>query len=188
MTLEAKAGTPILMGVVTGAHGVRGQVTVKSFAEAPEDLVAYGPLQDESGGRLFRPRLMGRTRGLLILAFEGLADRSAAQALRGTRLFLPRSALPDPEEPESYYHADLIGLRVEDRAGRLLGRVSAVDNHGAGDLLTLETPEGERLLPFTQAAVPEVDLAGGRLIAEPPEEILVHPDGGGEGKSEADRT
>ncbi len=166
----------IQMGVITGAHGVRGAVTVKSFAELPEDLTAYGPLFDGSGKLSLRLRLAGQTRGLLIARIEGVEDRDAALALKGTGLFLPRSALPDPEESESYYYTDLIGLRVEDRAGALLGHVVAVDNHGAGDLLTLrDAAGGEQLLPFTRAVVPEVDLAGGRLVAELPEEILVPP-------------
>ncbi len=170
------AGRMIQMGVITGAHGVRGAVTVKSFAEVGEDLTAYGPLFDGSGKVTLRLRLTGRTRGLLIARIQGIDDRDAALALKGTRLFLPRSALPAPDESESYYYADLIGLRVEDRAGGLLGHVVAVDNYGAGDLLTLrDAAGGEQLLPFTRAVVPEVDLAGGRLVAEPPEEILVPP-------------
>jgi len=121
MTDKVAAGRLIQMGVVTGAHGVRGAVTVKSFAENPEDLTAYGPLLDGSGKVSLRLRLTGQTRGLLIAKVEGIGDRTAALALKGTKLFLPRSRLPAPDEPESYYYADLIGLKVEDRAGTLLG-------------------------------------------------------------------
>ncbi len=173
-TAEAP-GELIEMGVITGAHGLQGAVTVKSFAEVEEDLAAYGPLFDRSGRRQFRLRLKGRTRGLLIASIPGLTDRDQAQALKGTRLFLPRKALPEPEE-ESYYYTDLVGLAVEDLQGRPLGRVRAVEDHGAGDLLTIARAEGgELLLPFTRQAVPTVDLARGRLIVDPPEEILVRP-------------
>ncbi len=160
----------VCLGVVAGVHGVRGLVRIKSFTEAPEDLVAYGPLTDEAGTRRFEVRLKGRAKGGLLAEIAGLDDRTAAEALKGTRLYVDRAALPAPEE-EEYYHADLIGLRVEDRAGRDLGRVAAVHNFGAGDLLGIEGPEGaERLLPFTKAVVPEVDLAAGRLVVEPPVE------------------
>ncbi len=165
----------IQMGVITGAHGVRGDVTVKSFTEVPEEIAAYGPLLDRSGRREFRLRLKGETRGLLIARIAGVADRDAALALKKTALFLPRTALPEPEE-ESFYYSDLIGLAVEDLAGRPMGRLRRIDDHGAGDLLTIALIEGgELLLPFTCLAVPTVDLAGGRLIVDPPEEILVQP-------------
>ncbi len=174
MSDDTEKRNPIQMGVITGAHGVRGDVTVKSFAEVAEDLTAYGPLSDRSGCT-YRLRLKGCTRGLLVAALAGVCDRDAAQALKGTTLFLPRSALPEPEE-EDYYYADLIGLRVEDPAGQSLGRVKAVDNHGAGDLLTIALDAGEDLLlPFTCQAVLQVDLSGGRLLVDPPHEILVRP-------------
>lgn len=173
---EAAASDLIQMGVITGAHGVRGDVTVKSFTEVAADIAAYGPLLDRSGGRRFRLRIKGQTRGLLVASLAEVADRDTAQALKGTALFLPRSALPQPEE-ESFYYADLIGLRVEDLAGQELGRVQAVDDHGAGDLLTIATAGGELLLPFTRQAVPKVDLESGRLVVDPPDEILVRPDG-----------
>ncbi len=183
MADEAAAQDLIQMGVITGAHGVRGDVTVKAFTEVAQDIAAYGALQDRSG-KQYRLRLKGETRGLLVASLKGISDRDAAQRLKGTPLLLPRSALPPPEE-ESFYYADLIGLRVEDLAGQLLGRVSAVDDHGAGDLLTIaKAAGGELLLPFTRQAVPQVDLAGGRLVVDPPEEILVRP--GGEAVEEGD--
>ena len=161
----------ICLGVVAGAHGVRGLVRIKSFTALPEDLTAYGPLTDESGARRFEVTLKGQVKGALLAAIAGLGDRDAAEALKGTRLYVERAALPAPADAEEFYHADLIGLVAEDRAGRTLGRVVAVHNFGAGDLLQIEDPAGaERLLPFTKAVVPEVDLAGGRLVVEPPEE------------------
>jgi 16S rRNA processing protein RimM len=103
-------------------------------------------------------------------------DRDAAQALHGTELYVARDVLPALAEEETFYHADLIGLRVEDAGGRDLGRVKAVENHGAGDLLDIEGPDGKSLmLAFTKAAVPLVDLAAGRLVVELPEESVVPP-------------
>ena len=164
----------ICLGAIAGAHGVRGLVKVKSFTERPEDIAAYGPLSDEAGERRFNLTINGKGKDALLARIEGIADRDAAQALRGTRLYVERGALPAIEEPETYYQADLIGLAVEDRDGQALGRVSAVHSFGGGEVLEV-VPEGaERgdslLIPFTKAAVPELDLAAGRLVAAPPEE------------------
>jgi len=167
----------ICLGVVAGAHGVRGLVKVKAFTAVPADVAAYGPLGDEAGRRRWRLEVVGPAPGksadVVLARMEGVADRDAAQALHGVRLYVARTALPEPEEDE-FYHADLIGLRVEDGAGRGLGTVRAVENHGAGDLLEVEAPDGRLvLLPFTRAAVPLVDVAGGRLVAAPPAEVEV---------------
>ncbi len=160
----------LCLGVITGAHGVRGLVKVKSFTEVPEDVAAYGPLTDEGGARVFTLTVTGRSKDALLTRVEGVTDRDQAQALRGTRLYVPRDVLPALDEEETYYHADLLGLAAEDPEGRPLGRVAAVHNFGAGDLLELDG-EGRRLVPFTREAVPVVDLDGGRLVIEPAEEI-----------------
>lgn len=180
MTAAGGARAPrVCLGVVVGAHGVRGQVRIRPFTEVPEDVAAYGPVEDESGSRRFRLRTIGRSKGAVIAAAEGITDRDAAEALRGTRLYVPREALPAIEEEELYYHADLIGLAVEDRQGQRLGTVAAVHDFGAGDVLELEGPKGEPvLLPFTRRVVPVVDLEAGRLIAEPPAEVGEPEDGG----------
>lgn len=160
----------ILVGVIAGAHGVRGQVRVRSFTAVPEAVAAYGPLQDETGRRRFALSVTGAAKDGVIARIEGVADRDAAQALRGVRLYLPRAALP-PTEVEEFYHADLIGLAAEGVDGVPLGHVVAVQNFGAGDVLEVEPPSGEAALfvPFTRAAVPEVDIARGRLVLDPPE-------------------
>ena len=168
-------GERLCVGAIAGAHGVRGLVKIKSFTEDPLDLAAYGPLTDQSGRRRFQVAVTGRAKGLLIARIEGVEDREAAQALRGAQLYAARAALPEPAE-EEYYHMDLIGLEAQDRGGAPLGRVVAVQNFGAGDILEIARPEGEPLLvPFTKAAVPIVDLAGGRVVLEPPEEIEARP-------------
>lgn len=167
-----QAGERVCLGVIVAAHGVRGQVRIKPFTEAPEDVAAYGTVEDEAGARRFEIEVAGRAKGTVIARIEGVEDRTAAERLRGTRLYVDRAALPAIEEDETYYHADLIGLAVEDRAGRPLGRVVAVNDFGAGDVLELEDPEGAPLvLPFTRQVVPVVDLEGGRLVAEPPADL-----------------
>lgn len=171
----------VCLGVMVGAHGVRGLVKVKTFTEAPEDVAAYGPVSDKSGKRRWTLQLAGPAPGkkdVVLVRVEGVKDRDAAQALHGTELYVDRAALPALEEEETFYHADLIGLSVEDTAGRPLGVVKAVENYGAGDFLEVEQADGKSLLlAFTKAAVPQVDLAGGRLVAQPPEEIEVPPEG-----------
>jgi 16S rRNA processing protein RimM len=167
----------VCLGVMVGAHGVRGLVKVKSFTAEPADVAAYGPVSDESGQRRWHLEVAGPSPGkgddMLLVRIEGVKDRDAAQALHGTRLYVERAALPEPEA-EEFYHADLIGLRVEDAGGQVLGTVKAVENHGAGDLLEVEGVDGRvLLLPFTHAVVPLVDIAGGRLVAEPPAEVEV---------------
>lgn len=167
----------VCVGVVTGAHGVRGAVRLKSFTAEPEDVAAYGPLEDERGERRFALRLVGSARGgsakgVLIAAIPGIDDRDRAEALRGLRLYLPRSALPPPEE-EEYYHADLIGLEATLPDGAALGTVRAVHDFGAGDTLEIERSEGQPVMvPFTKAVVPVVDLDAGRLVIDPPPGLL----------------
>ena len=166
----------VCVGVVAGAHGVRGLVRVKSFTERPEDIVAYGPLSDEGGARTLILTLAGRSKGQLLARIEGVADRDAAEALKGVRLHVPRAALPEPEA-DSFYHGDLIGLAAEYPDGRPLGRVRAVHDFGAGTVLELTLAAGgAAMLPFTRDVVPLVDLAGGRLVADPPAGLMPEGD------------
>jgi 16S rRNA processing protein RimM len=156
----------VCVGVISGAHGVRGEVKVKTFTADPAAVAAYGPVADESGARLFELSLSRATKGGVIARVAGVGDRDAAQALKGTKLYVDRDVLPEPARDE-FYHADLIGLAVELRDGKAVGRVKAVHDFGAGDLLEIVLPDGRtELLPFTREAVPEVDIAGGRLVAE----------------------
>jgi 16S rRNA processing protein RimM len=167
----------LCLAAVAGAHGVRGLVKLKTFTETPEDVAAYGPLTDESGARRFTLELKGRAKGGVIAALEGVATREEAEALKGLRLYAPRAALPAIEEEETYYQADLVGLAVETRGGEALGSVAAVQNYGAGDFLEIRRDDGTSLtLPFTKAAVPVVDVAGGRIVAAPPEELDAKPE------------
>ena len=162
----------IVVGSLAGAFGVRGEVRLKSFCAEPDDIAGYAPLATPDG-RVFRSlEITGRTQGSLTARIEGISSKEEADALRGTPLLVERSRLPALEEDE-YYHADLIGLPVQDAGGSPLGTVRAVLNHGAGDILEVARPGGATvLIPFTLAAVPLVDIAGRRIVADPPEGSL----------------
>jgi len=147
-------------------------VRIKSFTEAPEDVARYGPLADETGVRRFELRLVGAGKGVVIARLSGVADRNQAEALRGLRLYLPRSALPQPDA-EEFYHADLIGLEAVLGDGTPIGRVRAIHDFGAGDTLELARPGAPPVMvPFTRAVVPNVELAAGRLVLDPPPGLL----------------
>lgn len=163
----------VCVGAIAGAFGVRGEVRVKSFCSVPEDIATYGPLVTEDGARSFTLKITRPVKNGLAARLSGIGSKEAADALRGTRLYVDRDALPGLPDDE-FYHADLIGLRVLDTGGTELGRVRAVHNHGAGDLLELTGPaiKGAVLLPFTRDTVPTVDLDAGVLIADPPEGLI----------------
>ena len=162
----------ICLGVVTAPHGVRGAVRIKSFTEEPEDVARYGPLTDETGVRRFELRLIGAAKGVVVARLSGIVDRNQAEALRGLRLYLPRSALPQTED-EEYYHADLIGLEAVLGDGTPVGQVRAIHDFGAGDTLELARPGAPPVMvPFTRAVVPSVELAAGRLVLDPPPGLL----------------
>jgi 16S rRNA processing protein RimM len=161
----------VLVGVIAAAHGVRGLVRVKSFTADPKSIASYGELSDERGVRHFRLALQGQAKDGVIARIDGVVDRDAAEALKGTKLFVDRGALPDIAADDEFYQTDLVGLRVEARDGKTLGRVKAVLNFGAGDLLEIEGEGVSLMLPFTKQVVPLVDLPGGRLVADPPTEV-----------------
>lgn len=172
----ARANDKVCLGRIAGAHGVRGELRVESYTAAPADIVSYGSLRDEAGGRHFVLTLAGVTRGQLIARVKGVDDRNAAEALKGVELFVERAALP-PTEDDEYYLSDLIGLSCESTSGESLGFVRAVHDFGAGDVIEIERTDGERaMLPFTRAVVPVVDLKAGRLVVEPPVEVEAQPE------------
>ncbi|MEO3414393.1 ribosome maturation factor RimM [Roseovarius sp. CAU 1744] len=162
----------ICVGAIAGAFGVRGEVRLKSFTAVPEDIGGYSPLYSEDGQQSFSVSLIGQTKNGFTARLTGIQTKEQADALRGMRLYVDRDVLPALPDDE-YYHADLIGLEVYDTGGTLLGRVANVLNHGASDLLEVKPDLGESvLLPFTIAAVPTVDLATGRIVADPPEGLF----------------
>lgn len=170
---NAEAPAPlVLLGQIVGAHGVRGAVKIRSFTQEPTDIAAYGPLRDETGTRSFKVRVLGMARGNVLATLAGVADRDAAEALRGLALFVARTSLPAPDEDE-YYLADLVGLSAVRSDGSAFGSVVAVHDFGAGTLLEVERAgAGSVLLPFTRACVPVVDPPAGRVVVEPPESLL----------------
>ena len=158
----------VALGRFGAPQGVRGEIRVKSYTADPASIGVYGPLTDAAGARRFLLRVVRPLRDDMVVArVEGVADRNAAEALTGVELFARRSQLPPPAEDE-FYHDDLIGLEAATPQGEVVGRVRAVLNHGAGDIL--EIADGS-LLPFTKAVVPEIDFAAGRLVVVPPPEI-----------------
>lgn len=158
----------ICVGAIAGAFGVRGEVRLKSFCTRAEDIATYGPLATEDGKRSFAVKLTRPVNGGLGARLAGVDTKEQADALKGTTLWADRAALPSLPDDE-FYHADLIGLEVVDTGGVSLGRVRAVHDHGAGDILEILGPSGVLLVPFTRAAVPTVDLTAGRIVADPPE-------------------
>lgn len=162
----------ILIAEIGAAHGVRGEVRVKAHTADPLAIANYGPLHDGRGG-VFRVKSLRHLKDdMLVVAFEGVTDRTAAEKLNRTKLHVERSALPPADEDE-FYHVDLIGLAVETVAGESVGIVSAVANFGAGDLLEVRRPGASSVyVPFTYAVVPTVDFAAGKVIIAPPEGLL----------------
>ena len=161
------------MGVIVGAHGIRGEVKVKSFTEPPEAMASYGALRDQAGTQKFQIKRHRVAKGVVIAKLIGVNDRNAAEALKGTELFLPRDRLPKLEDPEEFYHADLVGLRAEQPDGTVLGKVVALQNFGAGDIVEIAPDGGGETLyvPFTLEAVPDVNVEEGRIVVICPEEI-----------------
>lgn len=163
----------ICVGALAGAFGVHGEVRVKSFCADPEAIADYGTLWSEDGSRSFDVTLTRPISNGFAARVSGIATKEQADAAQGVQLYADRNALPSLPDDE-FYHADLIGLLVLDTGGKELGRVKAVHNHGAGDVLEV-LGAGMRtgaLLPFTRAAVPTVDLTSGRIIADPPAGIF----------------
>ncbi|SLN74040.1 ribosome maturation factor RimM [Ruegeria meonggei] len=163
----------ICVGSIAGSYGVRGEVRLKSFCAIPEDIETYSPLTDEAGKERYPLVLTRPIKNGFAARLGGVETKEQADAINGLRLFARRDQLPSLPDDE-FYHTDLIGLEVYDTGGTLLGRVKSVQNHGAADLLELHGPglKATVLLPFTQEAVPTVDLDKGRVIADPPEGLI----------------
>jgi len=159
----------ILLGRIAGAHGLKGEVLIHSFAKVPESIAAYGPLADAEGGRTFTITRAKATAKGVVARLAGVGDRTAAEALTGLELYVDRARLPPPAEDE-FYHADLVGIEVVDPEGRMLGRISAVHNFGAGDLLEIRLVGSGKteLVPFTAATVPTLDVGAGRAVVVMP--------------------
>lgn len=177
----------VCLGVIVGARGLKGDLRIKSFTQVPGAITDYGTLSDETGNRAFELAITGEAKGILIGRLDGVRDRTAAEKLKGQRLFVDRDRLPPPDEDE-YYHSDLIGLAVEAPQGSL-GIVRDVFDFGAGDVLEVSGGDfGTVMVPFTKATVPVVDLAGGKLIIDPPDGLLDPPEEAAKGETELEQT
>src|SRR5881275_3005145 len=162
---------PICVARIGAAHGVRGAVKLWTFTEDPLAVKHYGPLMTRDGARQFEVTHVREAKDHLVATLKGIATREDAERLNGIELYVAREKLPETDEDE-YYHADLIGLAAVNAANEPLGRVTAIHNFGAGDIIEIAPPHGPTmLLPFTNAVVPTVDLAGGRVVIELPQEI-----------------
>jgi 16S rRNA processing protein RimM len=163
--------TQICVARIGAAHGVRGAVKLWTFTEDPLAVQSYGPLMTKDGARQFEIANLREAKDHLVATFKGIATRNDAETLNGIELYVPREKLPDTDDDE-YYHADLIGLAAVSAMDEPLGRVVAIHNFGAGDIIEIAPPKGATmLLPFTNAVVPTVDIAGGRVVIELPQEI-----------------
>jgi 16S rRNA processing protein RimM len=156
---------------IGAAHGVRGAVKLWTFTEDPFAVTRYGPLATKDGARAFEVAHAREGKGHLVAMLKGVTTRNEAERLNGIELYVAREKLPATDDDE-YYHADLIGLAAVNTAGELLGKIIAFHNFGAGDIIEIAPPRGATmLLPFTNAVVPTVDIAGGRVVIELPAEI-----------------
>ena len=170
----------VVLGRLGAAHGIRGEIRLKAFTEHPAAVADYGPLEAGDGRVFVIEALRSAGADMLVVRLAGVRDRNAAEALNGTELSVRRERLPAPDE-DDFYHADLIGLAAVSPDGAALGTVTAVYNHGAGDILEIALPEGEPLLvPFTRETVPTIDLAARRLVVSP----LPESDDEGDGEDE----
>jgi 16S rRNA processing protein RimM len=163
----------VCVAQIGAAHGIKGEVKLWSFTADPESVADYGPLESEDGTLRFEIEAVRPAKGHLVARLSGVRDRDAAERLTHLRLYVPRERLPPPELDE-FYHADLIGLRAQDHDGTELATIVGIHDFGAGDLLEL-LPLGASstvLMPFTAATVPVVDIAGGRVVIDPPEDLF----------------
>ena len=170
---EGPLPTRICVAQIGAAHGIRGEVKLHSFTADPAAVADYGVLESEDGTLHFEIEALRHAKGHMVAQLSGVRDRAAAARLTNVRLYVPRERLP-PAAPEEFYHADLIGLRAEDRDGTEIGTIVGIHDFGAGDLLELR-PRGRTgtvLMPFTTTSVPMVDIAGGRMVIEPPQDLL----------------
>jgi 16S rRNA processing protein RimM len=162
----------ICVARIGAAHGVRGAVRLWTFTQDPLAVKLYGPLSTRDGARQFEVTVAREAKGHLVATLKGVTTRQEAERLSGIDLYVARDQLPATEENE-YYHADLVGLAAVTTAGLPLGSVIAIHNFGAGDIIEIAPPDGATiLLPFSNAVVPMVDLASGRMMIELPGEIV----------------
>jgi 16S rRNA processing protein RimM len=158
----------ICVAQIGAAHGIRGEVKLRSFTEDPMAITSYGPLESEDGRRRFDIEALRRSKDHFVARLAGVKDRNAAETLTNLKLYVSRERLPPAAEGE-FYHADLVGLAAVTPDGASLGTVTAIHNFGAGDVIEIKPESGGEtlLVPFTDTAVPEIDLATRRMVVVP---------------------
>jgi len=159
----------ICVAQIGAAHGIRGEVRLRSFTQDPMAITAYGPLESEDGTRRFEIEALRPAKDHFVARLAGVPDRDAAEKLTNIKLYVSRDRLPPIEDDGTFYHADLIGLAAVTPDGAALGTVTAIHNFGAGDLVEIKPAGGGEamMVPFTDAAVPEIDVAAGRIVVVP---------------------
>jgi len=159
----------ICVAQIGAPHGIRGEVRLRSFTQDPMAVKAYGPLESEDGTRRFEIEALRPAKGHFVARLAGVGDRDAAEKLTNIKLYVSRDKLPPIDDGETFYHADLVGLLAVTSDGAPLGTVTAILNFGAGDLVEIKPPGGGEALmvPFTDAAVPQIDIAAGRMVVVP---------------------
>ncbi|HEV7260703.1 MAG TPA: ribosome maturation factor RimM [Bosea sp. (in: a-proteobacteria)] len=164
--------TLVLLGVIGAAHGIKGEVRIKTFTGDPLAIADYGPLSDDKGRR-FEIADVRPAKEVVVARLKGVTSREAAESLNGVQLFVARDQIPEPDDEDEFLQADLIGCAVIGPDGATLGTVTAVENYGAGDLLDIALPDGRSvLMPFTKAFAPRIDISGRRIEAVPPEGLF----------------
>ena len=155
----------LLLGQIGAAHGIKGEVRITTHTEHPENIAGYGPLVTNRPGLTVVIKKARQQGNVIVATLEGVADRNAAERLNGVELYVERDRLPPPEDEDDFYHADLIGLEARLESGIIIGKVAAIHNHGAGDIIEVqdEASGDSFLYPFTKAVVPDVRLAEGYL-------------------------
>lgn len=162
----------VLLGVIGAAHGIKGEVRIKTFTGDPLAIAEYGPLTDEKGRR-FEIAEIRPAKEVVVARLKGITSREAAESLNGVQLFVARDRIPAPDDEDEFLQADLIGCVVVGPDGETLGTVTTVANYGAGDLLDILLPDGRSvLMPFTKAFAPRIDIAERRIEAVPPEGLF----------------
>ncbi len=166
-------GARVCLGQIGAAHGVRGEVRLRSFTSDPVSIADYGPFETEDG-RVIEIEALRPAKDHFVARLAGIRDRDAASALTNVKLYVARERLPQTDDPDEFYHADLVGLAAVDQSGNVLGTVIAIFNFGAGDLIEVRPQNGGRteLVPFDAAHVPEIDIAGGKIVIDPPDGLF----------------
>jgi len=163
----------ICVAQIGAAHGIRGEVRLRSFTQDPRAVIAYGPLESEDSTQRFEIEALRPAKDHFVARFAGIDNREAAEKLTNLKLYVPRDRLPPIEDDETFYFADLVGLTAVTPDGAPLGTVTAVHNFGAGDMIEIRPQGGGEplMVPFTDANVPGVDIAAGRVVVVPPTEV-----------------